>query len=341
MNFRVDRWSAVALRSSLVILTTVGALLLSSCGGGGQSSQSEQFDPRRMVVFGDESSLLVPTTPGGSNSVKYSNNGYALTSAVLDCRANQLWVQILADEYFLVFQECNPDGLPVTAQMRATAGAKVADVAAAIDAFLALPGNTVGPTDLFTLMVGTHDILELFDSVVGPSPTRTQSAAVAEVRRRAQLFSAQVDRLTNRSNTRGRLLYSTVPEVNLTPFGRSRSTAQRTLLKLLTDSFNDELRFQVYDNGRSRGFVNTGQILRNLVDRVTEDNDGEFGGVTNVESALCDVPDLRDTRDCTPDTLVDDGTFASHLWAGDINFGSVGHGFLASEAVDLATSLPW
>lgn len=337
MNFRVNRWSTVALRRSGVALATVGALLLSSCGGGGQSSQSEQFDPRRMVVFGDESSLLEPTTPGGNDSRKYTNNGFGPSTTVIDCfNANRLWVQILADRYDLVFAECNPNGLAVNALMRATAGAKVADVATAIDVFLALPGNSVGPTDLFTLMVGTHDILELFASVTSGMPEAT---ALAQARSRAQLFAAQVDRLTNRNNTRGRLLYSTVPEVNLTPFGRAQTVPNQALLGRLTKSFNEELRFQVYDNGRSRGFVNSSQSLRNVIDRVNRT--GNFGNTTNVRSAVCNVTDLRDLRDCRPDTLVAGGTADSHLWAGDINFGVFAHFIIGSDAVDLTTSLPW
>ena len=333
MNFRVDRWSAAALRRSRVVLATVGALLLSSCGGGGQSSQSEQFDPRRMVVFGDESSLLEPTTPGGNDSRKYTNNGFGPGTTVIDCfNVNRLWVQILADEYDLVFAECNPNNATPTAQMRAAQGAKVVDVAAAIDVFLALPGNSVGPTDLFTLMVGTHDILELFNSVTLGLPEAT---AVAELERRAQLLAAQVDRLTNRNNTRGRLLYSTVPEVNLTPFGRAQTGPHQALLKRLTDRFNEELRFQVYDNGRSRGFLNTAQQMRNVIENPRQAN------LTNVTSAVCNVPNLRDLRDCTPATLVAVGADATYLWAGDINFSAVGHFFIASDAVDLTTSLPW
>lgn len=336
MNFRVNRWSTVALRRSGVALATVGALLLSSCGGGGQSSQSEQFDPQRMVVFGDESSLLVPTVAGGSDARKFTNNGFRPGTTVIDCfNVNRLWVQILADEYDLVFAECNPDSLPVNALMRATAGAKVADVVAAIDAFLALPGNRVRPTDLITVMVGTHDILELFTSVTSSPPTLTQSAAVAELERRAKLFAAQADRLTNRKNTRGRLLYSTVPEVNLTPFGRAQTGPHQVLLKRLTDSFNDELRFQVGDNGRSRGFLNTAQQMRNVIENPRQAN------LTNVTAAVCNVPNLRDLRDCTPDTLVAVGADATYLWAGDINFSAVGQFFIASDAVDLTTSLPW
>eukprot|EP01035_Chromulina_nebulosa_P058438 gene58438-80023_t len=156
MNFRVDRWSAMALRSSLVILTTVGALLLSSCGGGGQSSQSKRFKPTRMFVFGDEASLLLPpTTTNGIDSRKYTNNGVVTGTTVpqnIDCGVNPLWVQKLALEYGLVFAECNPGGFTPTAFMRAVAGGKVAS-------------TTPVPTDMITMMVGTHDILEMYDSV--------------------------------------------------------------------------------------------------------------------------------------------------------------------------------
>ena len=95
MNFRVDRWSARALRSSLVTLTTVSALLLTSCGGrGGQSSQTNRFNPTRMIVFGDESSLLLPgSSPTAINGLKYTNNGFSPNTATIDCRANPIWVQ--------------------------------------------------------------------------------------------------------------------------------------------------------------------------------------------------------------------------------------------------------
>jgi hypothetical protein len=48
MNFRVDRWRATALRSSLVAMTIAGTLLLASCGGGnGNENQSVRFSATR------------------------------------------------------------------------------------------------------------------------------------------------------------------------------------------------------------------------------------------------------------------------------------------------------
>lgn len=340
MNFRVDRWSAVALRSSLVILTTVSALLLSSCGGGGQSSQTKRFNPTRMVVFGDESSLLVPTTLGGNDSRKYTNNGFnATNTAVIDClSASRLWVQYLAEEYGLVFAECNPANLTATVQMRATAGAKVADVVAAVDAFLATSAPV--PTDLITMMVGTNDIVELYNGVI--SSSMTQGAAVAEARARGLAFAGQINRLINSNNTKGRIIYSTVPYLNLTPFGQSKSTADQNLLELLTQTFNDGIRAQESDggvktNGRSLGFLDTAQKFRNIFDEV--DGGNEVDAITNVKQAACQDP--VNLLSCTNNTLVSGATSVNYLWAGNLNFSAAGHFYLGDDAVNLATSLPW
>ncbi len=341
MNCRVDRWSAVALRGSLVTLATVGALLLSSCGGSGQSSQSKRFKPTRMIVFGDESSLLLPpSTPNGIDARKYTNNGFDVpdTNSKLDCSGNPLWVQKLADEYKLVFAECNSTGATPTAQMRATAGGKVANVVAAVDAFLAsTPGNKPVPTDLITMMAGTNDVLELYDRVTNsanPAPL-LQAAAVAEIQRRAELLAAQANRLTNLDNTLGRVMYSTIPEVNLTPFGRSQSSAGQSLLKLLSTSFNDRFRGKITINGRSLGFLDTQNQFFNVVDSV--DRGGQPSGIIDDRNAVCTVPVLS----CTPLTLVSGATVSNYLWADDIHFSYAAHNFIGNDAVNLATSLPW
>ena len=336
MNFRVDRWRAVALRSSLVILTTVGALLLSSCGGSGQSGQSKRFKPTRMIVFGDEASLLSTQPPGTvTNAAKYTNNGFdQATNSTLDCRENRLWVQYLADEYSLVFAECNPANATATAQMRATAGAKVADLATAVDAFLAASAPV--PTDLITMMVGTNDIVELYNSV--SSSAITQNAAVAEAARRGELFGVQINRLTNSKNKQGRVMYSTVPEVGLTPFGVGKSLADQSLLNSLTTSFNNAMRSTVDINGRSNAFLDTAQRFRNIIDFVRKGKSVSNSNVTNVTVAACLDP--VNLLTCTNNTLVSGATSTDHIWAGNINFSAAGHILIGNDAVDLATSLP-
>lgn len=353
MNFRVDRWSAVALRSSLVILTAVGALLLSSCGGSGQSSQSKRFQPTRMVVFGDEASLLVPTTPGGNDSRKYTNNGFnATNTTVIDCfNANRLWVQLLADRYGLVFAQCNPINATATAQMRATAGAKVADLVTAVDAFLATSAPV--PTDLITMMVGTNDIVELYNSVISSSLSRdvAVAAALTEARARGVAFAGQINRLINNNNTKGRVLYSTVPDVNLTPLGQSKSQADQNLLASLTQKFNDGIRTDtekggVKTNGRSLGFLDTAQQFRNISDFVRRGKSVSSSDITNVTVAACRDPDNLgpvNLLSCTNavDSLVPGATATNHLWAGNLNFSAAGHILIGNDAIDLTTNLPW
>lgn len=333
MNFRVDRWSAVALRSSLVVLMAVGALLLSSCGGSGQSSQSKRFHPTRMIVFGDETSLLLPpSTPHGVDALKYTNNGFdALTSTTLDCSSNPIWVQQLAAEYGLVFDECNPTAATPTAQMRATVGGKVADVVTAVDAFLATSAPV--PTDLITMMVGTNDILELYNSV--NSSALTEAAAVIEIERRGALVATQIGRLTSRDNKKGRLIYATVPDPGLTPFGRSQSSDGRTLLALLTKKFNDAMRNGVEINGHSLGFLDAGQKVRNIVDTVLKGKSAD--AITNVTAVACSTA----VPNCTPSTLVSGATAINYLWAGDLYLGYAGHLYVGDDARNLATGLPW
>lgn len=336
MNLRVDRWRAVALRSSLVVLATAGALLLSSCGGSGQSNQTKRFKPTRMIVFGDESSLLLPsTTPNGIDALKYTNNGLdATTGTTIDCRSSPIWVQQLAAEYGLVFDECNPTAATPTAQMRATVGGKVADVVTAVDAFLAsTPGNQAVPTDLITMMVGTNDILELYNSV--NSSALLEGAAVTEIERRGALVATQVGRLTSSNNKQGRLLYATVPDLSLTPFGRSQSSTGRSLLALLTDKFNRAMRNGVEVNGRSLGFLDAGQTVRNVVDAVLKGRSAD--AISNVTAVACSTA----VPNCSSLTLVSGATPINYLWAGDIYLGYAGHVFVGDNARDLATGLPW
>lgn len=347
MNFRVDRWSRSALcRSAVLAMAVAGSLMLASCGGAGTEDQSRQFDPTRIIVFGDEASLLLPPSAvNGVDGLKYTVNGFnpftTVPNTVRDCRANLIWVQELAQEFDLVFAECNPNALPVSGQMRAAAGAKVADVVAQIDDFLAT--SSFVPDDLVTLMVGTHDIIEIYNSV--STGAITEAAAEAEAERRGRLVADQVDRITNRDNTRGRVIYVTVPDVSETPFGIGAPTGRTErvrLLRLISQRFNDRLRGTVTVNGRSIGSLNAFQDFRNIVDFV--DDDREAAGFINATESVCTTVSVLD---CTTLTLAPTPsgelptTELNWLWASGFYFSPGGHAFIANEAIDLATNLPF
>ncbi len=343
MNFRVDRWSASALRSSLVVVSVAGALLLTSCGGGnGNENQSVKFRAARLIVFGDEASLLLPpSSPTALDARKFSVNGFTPgttpANSVPDCRANLLWVQFLAAEFGLVFAECNPTGAAVTAQMRAANGAKVADVVAAIDTYLAT--DSFGPRDLVTVMVGTHDILELYNSVI--TSATTESAALLEAERRGLLLADQFDRITNSDNTAGRALYVPVPDLGESPFGIGAEAGRSERVRLLTrisEAFNNELRGQITNNGRSIGLVDAFQLFRNIVDNLG------IAGFDNVTQAACTTAVVTD---CTSLTLqpangtIEAANDFTWLWADGIHISAGGHDVLGERAVDITENNPF
>lgn len=347
MNFRLDRWSAAALRSCVLAVTAASSLLLASCGGGnGNENQSVKFSAQRLFVYGDESSLLLPpSTPTALDARKYSTIGFTANTtpanSVRDCLVNPIWVQYVAFKYGLVFAECNPNGAAVTAQMRATYGAKVADVVAALDAFFAA-GGSLGKRDLVTVMVGTHDILELYGSV--STGALTEAAALAEAKRRGELLAVQIDRLTNKSNTAGRAIYVPVPDLSESPFGigvEAGRTERVRLLKVVSESFNNALRAKVTNNGRSIGLLNAFQRFRNIV-RAVDDGDTPFDFV-NATQAACTTA----LPDCTTLTLqpANGTTEAANeftwVWADDLRLGAGAHDVLGRDAIDLLDTLPF
>lgn len=345
MNFRVDRWSAAALRTSLVAVTMAGTLLLASCGGGnGNENQSEKFSPTRMVVFGDESSLLLPpSSPTALDARKYGINGFTAdttpANSVPDCFVNPIWVQFLAFKFGLTFAECNPGGAPVTAFMRAANGAKVADVMTAIDTFIVANGK-FGKKDLVTILVGSHDILELHDRVTNganPAPL-TEAAALAEAERRASLLAGKINDLTNLKNTLARVMYVAVPDLAQSPFGIAAEPGvdyTDRLMHRISQAFNDELRIRVDINGRSIGSLNAYQRFRNIIDAVN-DGDEPFG-IFNASDGACTTA----LPDCTTLTLQATADAFNWLWADATHLSAGGQDILGQDATDLIDNLPF
>lgn len=347
MNFRIDRWHATLLRSSLLAVTVAGTLLLASCGGGnGNENQSTKFEAQRLFVFGDESNLLLPpSSPTAIDAKKYTVNGFTPgttpADTVPDCRVDLLWVQYVAAKYGLVFAECNPSGATVTAQMRATVGAKVADVVAALNTFFA--GDSFGKRDLVTIMVGANDILELYDRVTNsanPAPL-SEAAALAAAESRGRLLADQYDRITNDNNTGGRALYVPIPDLGESPFGIGNAERVR-LLKALSGAFNDELRVAITNNGRSIGLLNAYQRFHNIIRAVLNDGDDPFG-LINVTGAACTTA----LPDCTTLTLqpangsIPAATAFAWLWADGTHLSPGGQRVLGEDALDLLDNLPF
>lgn len=293
--------------------------VLAACGGG--SSTVDPFEPTLMVAFGDENSLLT------SDGRRYGINGLKEVNSqqVLDCAANEIWTQAVAKAVGLVLAECNPDAKPVTAQLRAQVGSKVADVATQIDQYLA-GGGTLNATTLVTILVGQYDIRELY--LQFPTQTETQLRAAAGARGRA--LADQVNRIANAS---GRVLVLTLPSLGLTPYGLAEKAAhtdtdRAALMDALTDEFNRGLRLQLINDGRLIGLALADESLVQAT---------RLLGLANITQAACAVA----LPDCSTATLVTDATATTWLWADSLRPSPAFQNLLGTVAVNRLSRLPF
>jgi outer membrane lipase/esterase len=353
MNFRIDQWSAAALRRGLVAVSLVGSVLLGSCGG---SVSSQEFAPKRMLVFGDEANVLTGGSPAPSRDAKkYTINGLDGNSE-LDCRLNLLWVQWLASnpDYNFVFEQCNFNNAAVTAFNYATAGAKVADAVGQVNAWLNA-GNSFGPTDLVTVMVGQNDIIEIYKAYVAAGDTsqaaqdQAVTAAFNSGKTLAALFTSVI---TNSSNSKARALYVVIPDVGKTPYGLSQADGGALLSRMTFgvgdkyEGFNLALRTNIVNNGKSLGLVDGYNLFFNLTNNT--DNFANNNGIFDLTGAGClpanqpaynpDAPNAY----CSSSTLVNNANgSAYYLWADQTHFGIQAHFLLGDRARFLAENNPF
>ena len=155
----------------------------------------------------------------------------------------------MASGYGLVFPQCNSSGvLTTSAEMKAVAGAKVADVVAAVQAYQGTTGFT--RSTLVTLMAGQNDILAAYADWVAGTLTRTQATArvAAAGKRWARWSTPSPPRQRGpgalRHAARHRLL--AVRCVRVVSAG---SEDRRTMLRELTAAFVEALRLAVTNDG--------------------------------------------------------------------------------------------
>jgi len=289
----------------------VAAAAVAACGGG---EQEEIFDADRVIAFGDETSLIVDLR-GDANGNKYSVNAtVSETDPTLDCKENPLWIQVIADHYDLVFPQCNPTPGAVVApqsRIRATVGARAADLTTQIDTQLA--DSSFRDGDLATVLVGAHDILAQYAQFPGVGESQlidNVEAAGAEVAR-------QVNRLASADV---RVLMSTVPDVSYSPFAIAERAAhtdtdRQQLIRRLVLRFNASLRATVNNDGRRIGLVLGDEMVQTVA---------RFPGFNNINNSTTAVCDLTRSQlvppsilDCSRLTLIANGNGLTYLWADD------------------------
>ena len=293
--------------------------LVAACGGS--TSQVEPFVPKRLLVFGDDTSALTQT------GRKYGVNGLN-DNGNLDCASQPLWVQSMAALYGFEFAECNPSSAEPKAYMRAFAGARVADVAAQVEAQVAAGGFR--EKDLATVLAGSNDILDLYAQY----PGRSVESLTDEARVRGELLAGVVNRLVGLGV---KVIVSDLPDMGLSPYARAQKALDPTgldraaLITRLGQAFSSQLGVKVILDGRYIGLVQA-QLRFNSIGI----SPGSFG-LTNISDGICTVA----LPNCTTATLLTDAKPATYLWADDTRLSPGGHTQLATLAIDRARRNPF
>ena len=295
----------------------LATMALASCGG----DQVDPFRPNRLVVFGDEASTLA------SDGTRYTVN--PVISSTMNCLSYPIWVQHLAASFGFVFAECNPSAVATpTAFMRAQLGARAADLAGQVDAYLAA-GNSFNNKSLVTVFAGANDIIYQSQQAL------TEAEMVANVEEAARQVAAQVNRIANAD---GRVLVLTVPNQGYTPYGRA-DTTRSTLLRKLTEAFNLALRDSndggIINDGRRIGLVDAWELVRVQV----EFPQNFSPNLSDVQNAVC--TDSSVGLGCTANTLVSGGGVTTWLWANITQLSPIGHQRLGELADTRARNNPF
>jgi hypothetical protein len=328
-----------ARRAARACGALAAALVLASCGGS--SEQESDFEPTRFIAFGDETSSILDID-GNFNGHKFSVNGtVAGNQTQIDCRANPIWIQTLTAAFgSFVFPTCNPAGSAVVFdpqnRIRATVGARAADLASQIDAQLAESAFREG--DMVTVLVGANDVLAQYAQY----PTVSEIDLTANVEAAGREVARQVNRLAE--DTEARIIVSTIPDVAYSPYALAEKashidTDRQLLIQRLVVAFNTALKLELLNDGRRIGLVLLDEAVRQTV------NFPGSHGITNATVAACDLSKSQlippSTLDCTEFTLVSGVSGSLSLWADDRHLASGGQLMLGNLASSRARNNPF
>ena len=322
--------------------------LLAACGGG--TEQITPFDPQRMIALGDEMSVLTDTVPLGR---KYSVNSLNDDNTTLNCDNRRIWHQQVANLYNFTYAECNSRGLlNNAARVYAAPGAKTEDL---IDQLARARLENAGEwsnTDLFTVLVGANDVIDLYENVYLANPgTTTYNAAIAALKSRGLRLARFINELTRGEVTGPKVIVSTIPLMNLTPYAIKQAALHpdinvRSVLQDFSNTFNTAMRAGDSRNGFS-GIINDGRFIGLVeLDGIISAGVNSPGtyGLTNVTQALCavELPNCTVSgTNSTQGTFVANGNADTWLWASDLWIGWLAHNRLGAFARGRALGNPF
>ena len=266
---------------------------------------------------------------------KYTVNAVDSTSGAVVCTTSPLWIQqVAANRYGKLFSQCPGTGSSpdLTALRLSTVGARVDDVVGVANARLASGGFT--DTDLVTVLVGMHDVLDQYALYDGTNEADLVSALQAK----GTKLASMVNSITA---TGARVLVSTTIDVGLTPYAVQQKADvgddRPGLLTRLTDAFNTGMRLKFINlDGSQLGLLTADDLVRGYVA-----HPGAYG-MTNATQAVCTTA----LPNCSTDTVVSEAVTTSppgngYLWADALHPGATFHTQLGMQAVGRVSSLPF
>lgn len=305
----------------------IGATLLAACGGG--TTQVDLFAPARVLSFGDELSRM------DDSGAKFSVNALTTTTPkTIDCNTSPIWTQYMAGTaYGKVFAQCKgttttPD---VSAIRHAEVSARVDDVVATLKA--RIDSGDVQSTDLVTVMVGMHDIIDQYALYDGSN----EAALIATLTAKGQKLAAQINAVTG---TGARVLVSTIHDLGLSPWALKEKADvgddRPALLTRMVDAYNRSMRLDLTNDGSKIGLLLADDLSRAMV-RVP----GAYG-LGDVITPACLEANWNGVT-CTTDTLITAAKdkASTYLWADQVHPAANFHVYLGQQAVSRLSNLPF
>ena len=320
----------------------LAASLLAACGGG--TEQVTAFQPDRLLVLGDENSMIEDfvDAEGKHDGFKYGINDRSATTTG-KCQSLPNFAQSVAALYGFAFAQCNPTDIAPKAFILARRHGKAEDATDGLAQQLAGVSN-LGKADLVMVMVGSNDIIELYER------TRTgmsSADALAEAGRRGAVAAEQVNTVLASG---ARALVITVPDLGLSPYAvNANKTDSKAsgLLGSLTAEYNAILRTRI-DSARFDG-RNYGLVLADDIVAAMHKLPASFLVAPAVpDVAACTIAGGQSADavatavlGCNTTNLVTGANASSHLWASDRHLAPSAHSRIGSQAQSRAATNPF
>lgn len=182
------------------------------------------------------------------------------------------------------------------------------------------------------MLIGTNDVVAAFERYEAGTASADEAQAQAEAAGTA--IATQVNRIAAAG---GKVIMATVPDVSLTPYGRSKDATGFALLSFLTARVNAKLLVNINNNGRMIGLIEINPWVINVVAYPAT-----YGYVNAIDAACVPLDVLR----CTTATLKTDsdgvaaGSF-TWLWASALQISPGGHLQLGNLASSRAHNQPF